>query len=68
MNTVDARGQSCPIPVIMTKDAVEKELPVTVLVDDMTPVKNITRFAASRGLSMDYSKTADGDYVIVLTK
>lgn len=66
MNTVDARGLACPMPVIMTKKAVEEGLPVTVLVDNMTPVKNITRLAASMGLSMEYSETPEGDYEIVL--
>ena len=66
MNTVDARGQACPIPVIMTRKAVDEGLPVTILVDDMTPVKNISRFAASQGLTAEYRETADGDYEIIL--
>ncbi|MBQ2650561.1 MAG: sulfurtransferase TusA family protein, partial [Clostridia bacterium] len=43
MNTIDARGYSCPEPLIMTKEAIAKGLPLTVMVDNMTPVNNITR-------------------------
>ena len=48
-NTLDARGYSCPEPVIMTKNALAKGTPLTVLVDSMTPVNNITRFATNAG-------------------
>ena len=66
MNTVDARGYSCPEPVIMTQNAVAKGLPVTILVDSMTPVKNISRFAGNKGLKKTYKETADGDFEITL--
>lgn len=66
MNTVDARGYSCPEPVIMTQNAVKEGTPVTILVDNMTPVKNISRFAANNNLSMEYKETPEGDYEIIL--
>lgn len=66
MTTVDARGYSCPEPVLMTQQAVKKGLPVTVLVDNMTPVKNISRLAGKMNLTMEYKETSDGDYEIVL--
>ena len=47
MTKVDARGYSCPEPVIMTQNAVKAGTPVEVLVDSMTPVKNISRYAAN---------------------
>ena len=48
---VDARGQSCPIPVVMTRKALEKEKParLEVLVDAQVAVENITRYAESQG-------------------
>ena len=48
---VDARGQSCPIPVVMTRKALEKEKParLEVLVDAQVAVENVTRCARSRG-------------------
>ena len=45
MNQIDARGYSCPEPVLMTKQALQKGRPLKVLVDNRTAVQNITRFA-----------------------
>lgn len=67
MNTLDARGYSCPEPVIMTKKAVEKGLPLTVLVDSMTPVNNITRFAVNAGYKVS-RKPAGDDFEITISK
>lgn len=39
MTKVDARGYSCPEPVIMAQNAVKEGTPVEILVDNMTPVK-----------------------------
>ena len=60
---IDARGQLCPMPVIMVqKAAKENPAEIQVLVDDPCAVDNITRFAgnngnhlrpAGRGLSAD---------------
>jgi len=59
--TVDARGLSCPQPVIMTRNAV-KSLEggeVTVLVDTMTQVQNVTRSAQKLGWDVDFEKKGD---------
>lgn len=65
MNTVDARGYSCPEPVLMTKRAIEKGAPLTVLVDSKTPLQNITRFATNAGYKVS-SKAVDGDFEITI--
>lgn len=51
MKTVDARGHSCPIPVVMVRKAVTSEKPseLEVLVDNQCSVENVTRFAESSG-------------------
>lgn len=67
MNTLDARGYSCPEPVIMTKKAVQKGLPLTVLVDSMTPVNNITRFAVNAGYKVSH-KAVGEDFEITISK
>ena len=48
---VDARGYSCPIPVVMVQRAVKAENPdsLTVLVDEQVCVENVTRFANASG-------------------
>ena len=49
--TVDARGYSCPMPVVMVQNEVKKNAPDTleVLVDNQCSVENVTRFAESSG-------------------
>ncbi len=48
---VDARGLSCPQPVLMTLDAIKKgaEDEIVVLVDTETSKENVSRAAATRG-------------------
>lgn len=48
---IDARGRSCPEPVIMTKSAIDSNPgePIQVLVDAYVAVENITRFAKGQG-------------------
>ncbi len=49
--TVDARGFSCPMPVVMVQKAVKSNNPAAleVLVDNQCSVENVTRFAESSG-------------------
>lgn len=66
---IDARGLSCPTPVIMVQRAVRGESPAVleVLVDAQVAVENISRFAASAGYWV--SAEQDGpDYRLTLTK
>ena len=67
MNTVDARGYSCPEPLIMTRAALEKGLPLVVMVDSMTPVNNITRFATNAGYKVACTNIG-GDFELTITK
>jgi len=50
---VDARGLSCPQPVILTKKALEESDEVTTIVDNSTAVENVTRLATSKGFSVE---------------
>ena len=46
MKRVDARGLSCPEPVIQTKNAMaSKEAAYEVLVDNVVAKENVSRFA-----------------------
>lgn len=67
--TVDARGCSCPQPVLMTKKALEKESAFEVLVDNNTAKNNILRFANSQGCkaSVEGGENAD-EYVIKISR
>ena len=68
--TVDARGLSCPQPVIMTMAKI-KEMgtgEVTVLVDTDTSKENVSRAASSKGWDVrDVQPDGDG-YRITLKK
>ena len=48
---VDARGYSCPMPVVMVQKEVKKSAPASleVLVDNQCSVENVTRFGTSCG-------------------
>ena len=68
MTEVDARGYSCPIPVVKTKKAMDenpKEI-LTVLVETTVSRENVSRLAESRGYSI-YSEEVSGEYRLTLT-
>lgn len=60
---VDARGLSCPQPVIETKKAIEKTSSgeIHVLVDTMTSVMNVSRFAKNQGWTVSYEELPEDD-------
>ncbi|MFZ5569020.1 MAG: sulfurtransferase-like selenium metabolism protein YedF [Thermodesulfobacteriota bacterium] len=49
MKKIDARGLSCPAPVLLAKELIEKENPasLTILVDNAAARQNICRFLES---------------------
>lgn len=66
IETVDARGRSCPEPVILTKRALsEGGNKAKVLVDNQVAVDNITRFAQNKGLHVKVEKK-DGDFHLTI--
>ena len=47
---VDARGLSCPQPVILTRDAIKAgDFPIEVLVETVTSRENVKRAAEKAG-------------------
>ena len=51
MKEVDARGLSCPQPVILTTDAIREGIfPFSVLVDTVTSRENVSRIAEKKRL------------------
>lgn len=68
MNKIDARGLSCPAPVLETKAAVESRHPkrIDVLVDNEPARQNVARFLESQGYQTQVDQ--DGDlYTVVGT-
>ena len=66
---VDARGLSCPQPVMLTRKALQEagERDIVVLVDSLTQVQNITRAAAYVGWQAAYEEQGDA-YLITVSK
>jgi len=69
MTEVDARGLSCPMPVIKTRKALEdiESGNVVVIVDDATARDNVTRLAKSKGCTISVERKGD-DFYLTLTK
>ncbi len=66
--TIDARGLSCPQPVMLAAEAVTKgELPIEVLVDTVTARENIFRMAKSKGLQVSVDDLK-GKFKLTLAK
>ncbi len=66
---IDARGYSCPMPVVMVQKAVKGKDPDTleVVVDNQCSVENVTRFAKNSGYQVTVSDF-EGDFKLVLKK
>ncbi len=67
-STVDARGLSCPQPVILARRALEAgDLPVVVLVDTVTARENVTRMAQKAGFQVQVEAEAE-EFRLTITK
>lgn len=69
MYNIDARGRSCPEPVLMTKEILEgnEHDQIKVLVDAHVAVENITRYAENKGCTVKVIETGE-DYEISINK
>ena len=68
MTRVDARGLSCPEPVIQTKNAmVSKEAAYEVLVDNVVANENVSRFVLHQGYQVKVQEQGD-DFLLKITK
>lgn len=66
--TVDARGLSCPQPVLMTVNAVKsgESDEITILVDNETAKENVCRAATGKGWTVaDIREEADGCVITI---
>ncbi len=66
--TIDARGLSCPQPVMLAAEAVQAgEFPIEVWVDTVTSRENVSRMAKSKGLQVEI-EDLDGEFKLTLSK
>lgn len=67
-NLIDARGRSCPEPVLMARKAVEKNPSgVEVIVDNVTARENVKRFGQNSGYKVDVREDGE-DYILTLSR
>ena len=68
MTEVDARGLSCPIPVVKTKQAMESNPSdeIIVLINSNVAKENVTRLAESKKYSIEVETIAKEEYKLLL--
>lgn len=65
---VDARGRSCPEPVLLAREALAEEPEkLEVIVDNNTARNNVRRLAENLGYAVEVVSEG-ADYVLVLKK
>lgn len=68
MKTIDARGLSCPEPVVLTRNAMKnQENEYKVIVDNPTSRENVTRYAEHQGYKVSVTEE-NGEYTLSITK
>lgn len=68
MKKLDARGLSCPEPVIMISKAMAKKADAYEMrVDNAVSMENVTRYAEHQGYKVETAKEGD-DYVLKIKK
>ena len=69
MVTVDARGFSCPVPLLMVQEEIKKSNPteLEVLIDAPSAAENIQRFAFHNGFQFEAVENGD-EWTLKLTK
>lgn len=68
MKVLDARGLSCPEPVIMIRKAMSsKESAYEIIVDNPTSRENVTRYAQHQGYQVAVQEK-DGEYTLSITR
>lgn len=68
MEKLDARGLSCPEPVIMIRKAMmSKANAYEMIVDNVTSKENVTRYAEHQGYAVVVAE-GDGEYTLTMTK
>jgi len=65
---VDARGLSCPQPVVLTKQALEANAGVKTIVDNQTALENVKRLAGKFGCDINVESKESGIYEIQMTR
>jgi TusA-related sulfurtransferase len=70
MNTVDARGLSCPEPAMLARQALQKlgKGQLKVIVDNRTARDNVTRIGNKLGWTVNVDKISQDEFQLSLQK
>lgn len=68
--TVDARGLSCPQPVILTKKMMDEKNgeEIVTIVDNPAALENVSKLASSQGYDVNVEKQGQDAYIHMLLK
>ena len=66
--TVDARGLSCPQPVILAKQAIEENERIVIIVDNASVVENVRRLGSTMGCEITIDKKDEETFHIHLSR
>jgi len=58
-NIIDARGLSCPEPVVRAKKGLEEHDKFSILVDNETAKENVIRFCSNKKAKVDVVQDKD---------
>ncbi|MBR2627658.1 MAG: sulfurtransferase TusA family protein [Peptococcaceae bacterium] len=68
MKQLDARGLSCPEPVIMIRKAMmSKEAAYEMVVDNPTSKENVTRYAEHQGYKVEVKEQGE-EFTLIMKK
>ncbi|MCL2028809.1 MAG: sulfurtransferase TusA family protein [Deltaproteobacteria bacterium] len=67
MKTLDARGMSCPEPLLMLKNALKTEKGIILLVDSNNALDNCRDYARKNGFSVNAATDADNYKIYIAT-
>jgi len=61
---LDARGLTCPAPVLLVKDCIDKEDPeeLSILVDNDSSNENVTRFLTNKNYAVKTTPRENGEF------
>jgi selenium metabolism protein YedF len=68
MKTIDAKGKQCPLPLIMTKKALNEiadNETLVVLIDNETSAKNVKRFLEENNFKVNFEELGNEFKIIV---
>lgn len=68
MKVIDARGLSCPEPVVLLRNAMaSKEASYQIIVDNHASRENTTRYAQHQGYQVSVAEN-NGEWTLTLSK